>query len=209
MGPRAPNAEDKEMTLITAAARLTGAGLLTLALAACMDVEMTIDIQSQTEAEATMVTAMAADMYQMIMAQSVEGEDEFCAEGELIERGDMMECHVVQSGPFAELDLDAEGGGPVIAAIGGGQVRVSFPTGDIAEAMAEDTGARDDPQMMAMITSMFEGHAITMTVAGGTITDTNMAIAADGQSASYAIPFTDLFASDLDLPAELYAVVQK
>src|SRR5690606_28024325 len=177
---------------------------------ACMDVAMTVDVTSQTEAEATMVTTMERDMYDLMMAQAPDEQDEFCDGGELVETADAVQCTMIESGPFAELDLQAEDGEkPVIEAIGGGQVRVAFPTGDLAESLAEDTGAGDDAQMQAMIASIFEGHAITMTVSGGTITDTNMEIAADGQSARYEIPFTDLFGSDLDLPPELYAVVQK
>lgn len=190
--------------------RMAGAAALTLALGACMDIDMEVDILSETEAEATMVTSMAADMYEMMQAQAVEGDEEFCAEGEIVANGDMIDCTMIQSGPFAELDFNAaEEGGPSIEAIGDGQVRVTFPTGELADAMAEDTGATDDPQMQAMITAMFEDRAITMTVTGGPIVDTNMEMAADGMSATYEIPFTTLFEGDTGLPPELYAVVQK
>lgn len=196
--------------MISTLTRLAGASGLALMLTACMDVSMTVDIQSEAEAEATMVTAMKRDMYDLMMAQSTEDEDDFCADGKLAEKPDVMECTVIESGPFSELQFDSEDGeSPSIEAIGGGQVRVSFPTGDLAESLAEDTGAAEDVQIQAMIASMFEGHAITMTVMGGPIVDTNMQIAADGMSASFEIPFVDLFGSDLDLPAELYAVVQK
>jgi hypothetical protein len=63
--------------------------------------------------------------------------------------------------------------------------------------------------MRAMMASIFEGHTLNLSVSGGTIVDTNMETAADGQSASYELSFTELFSSDLDLPAEIYAVVQK
>lgn len=194
---------------VSTATRLAGASILALSLAACMDVSMTIDVLSESEAEATMVTSMGADMYEMMSAQTMDGDDDFCADGEIVETAETVDCVVVQRGPFDELDLDADDGGPVIAALGNGQVRVSFPTGELAETMAEDTGAGDDPQMMAMITSMFEGHFITMTVSGGPITDTNMTVAADGLSAHYEIPFVDLFGTEINLPDEIYAVVQK
>ncbi|WP_417578876.1 hypothetical protein [Pelagibacterium sp.] len=195
------------MTTIT---RLAGASGLALLLTACMDVSMSVDVLSETDAEATMVTSMAADMVELMNAQAEAGDEEFCAEGEVIENGDMIDCVVVESGPFAELDFDSEEGqGPVIEAIGGGQVRVTFPTGDLAESLDESMGDDQDPQMQAMITSMFEGHAITIAVTGGTILDTNMEISADGMSASYEIPFVDLFAATLDIPEEIYAVVQK
>ncbi len=195
---------------MTTMTRLAGASGLALLLTACMDVSMTVDVQSETEAEATMVTSMAADMVEMMNAQVEAGDDEFCAEGELIENGDMIDCVVIESGPFDELDFDdEEGEGPVIEAIGGGQVRVTFPTGDLAASLDESMGEEQDPQMQAMITSMFEGRAITRSVTGGPIVDTNMEISADGMSASYEIPFVDLFAATLDMPEEIYAVVQK
>lgn len=190
--------------------RMAGAAALTLTLGACMDIDMEVDILSEAEAEATMVTSMAVDMYEMMQAQAVEGEEEFCADGEIVENGEMIDCTMIQSGPFDELDFNtAEDGGPSIEAIGDGQVRVTFPTGELADAMAEDTGATDDPQMQAMIEAMFEDRSITMTVTGGAIVDTNMDMSADGMSATYEIPFTTLFEGDTGLPPELFAVVQK
>lgn len=189
-------------------ARLVGTSVLVLSLAGCMDVAMTVDIQSETEAEATVVTSMQADMVELMNAQAAETGEEFCADGEIVERGDIIDCVVVQSGPFAELDFEAEDGqGPLIEAIGNGQVRVSFPTGDITESVAESMGGEQDPQMMAMITQMFEGHSITLSVSGGEIVDTNMEV--EGQTASFELPFTALFEGSIDLPDELYAVVQK
>lgn len=193
----------------TPIAKLGAASALALSLAACMDVAMTIDVTSETEAEATMVTSMGTDMYEMMNAQAVDGDEEFCAEGELVQNVDTVDCTVVQSGTFDALDLDSEGGGPVIEAIGDGRVRVAFPTGEMASALAEDTGVQDDPQMMAMMSQMFEGHFISMTVSGGSIGDTNMDIAPDGMSATYEIPFVDLLMGELDVPAEVFAVVQK
>jgi hypothetical protein len=97
----------------------------------------------------------------------------------------------------------------VIEAIGNGQVRVAFPTADLTESLSEEIDPAQDAQMRAMMASIFEGHTLNLSVSGGTIVDTNMETAADGQSASYELSFTELFSSDLDLPAEIYAVVQK
>lgn len=197
------------MTTIPTPIRLAGASALVLALTACMDVSMTVDITSEAEAEITSVTSMTADIYAMIEGAAEAGDEGFCDDGETIERGDVIDCVVTHSGTFDALDLSGEDGGPLIEAIGNGQVRVAFPTGEIAESIAQDAGADEDPQMRAMIAAMFEGHFITMTVTGGPILDTNMEIAADGRSASFQVPFTDLFEGDLDLPEEIFAVVQK
>ncbi len=195
---------------ISTLTRAAGAGGLTLMLAACMDVSMSVDVTSQTEAEATMVTTMERDMYELMMAQATEQDEEFCAEGELVETADAVECTIVQSGPFAELSaLGEEGEEPVIEAIGNGQVRVAFPTADLTESLSEEIDPAQDAQMRAMMASIFEGHTLNLSVSGGTIVDTNMETAADGQSATYELSFTELFSSDLDLPAEIYAVVQK
>lgn len=194
----------------TPIAKLGGAVALSLGLAGCMDVTMDIEILSETNATATMTTSMEADIYAMIAAQAEEGDEGFCDEGELIESGTTVDCVVTSSGTFAELDFgDDQGGGPDIEAIGNGQVRVSFPTGDLAEQVAEGTGGEQDPEMMAMLAQMFEGAFITMRVSGGAIVESNMEIAPDGQSASYQIPLTGVMTGELDLPEQIFAVVQK
>ncbi|WP_196260370.1 hypothetical protein [Pelagibacterium limicola] len=190
-------------------AKLTGAAVLTLSLAACMDISMEVEILSETEAKGTMTTTMAADVYEMVAAQQVEGEEGFCDEGELIETPESVSCVVTQSGPFGELELGEDGEGPMIEAIGGGQVRVSFPLGDLSEEIGQGMGAGEDPEMLAMMAAMFEGNSITMAVSGGRIVDTNMDVAADGLSASFVIPFAALLTGDVELPEEAYAIVQK
>ncbi len=190
-------------------ARLTGAAALTLSLAACMDISMEVEILSQTEAKGTMTTTMASDIYAMVAAQEVEGEESFCEEGELVETAETVSCIVTETGPFAEMNLGEDGEAPMIEAIGGGQVRVSFPLSDISDEVGEGLGAGEDPEMMAMMAQMFEGNAITLKVSGGRILDTNMELSADGHSASFTILFTDLLTGELDLPEEAYAIVQK
>lgn len=194
----------------TSIAKLGGAAVLSLGLAGCMDITMDIEILSETEARATMTTSMEADIYAMIAAQAEEGDEGFCDEGELIETGTTVDCVVTSSGAFDELDFgDEQGGGPAIEAIGNGQVRVSFPTGDLADQVAEGTGGEQEPEMMAMIAQMFEGAYITMRISGGPIVESNMDIAPDGQSASYQIPLTGVMTGEIDLPEELFAIVQK
>ncbi|WP_404400761.1 hypothetical protein [Pelagibacterium halotolerans] len=191
-------------------ARLGGAVVVTLGLAACMDVSMDLDILSETEGRATMTTSVSNDVYTMIEQQAEEGGDEFCPDGEVIAGDTTTDCVVTSEGTFAELDLgNEEDGGPEITAIGNGQVRVSLPTGELNEEISQGMGEEEDPEMMAMVAAMFEGHYITFNVSGGEIVDTNMDRAEDGMSASYQIPFADLMQGTLELPDELYAVVQK
>ena len=190
--------------------RLSGAAALALSLAACMDISMEVEVLSQTEAKGTMATTVGADIYQMLAAQQTETDDDgFCDEGELVETPETVSCVVTSSGPFDEFEMGDDGESPTIEAIGGGQVRVSFPLGGLADEIGEGLGAGEDPETLAMMASMFEGNSITMTVSGGPILDTNMELAADGNSASLTILFTELLTGDIDLPEEAYAVVQK
>lgn len=190
--------------------RLSGAAALALSLAACMDISMEVEVLSQTEAKGTMATTVGADIYQMLAAQQTETDDDgFCDEGELVETPETVSCVVTSSGPFDEFEMGDDGESPTIEAIGGGQVRVSFPLGGLADEIGEGLGAGEDPETLAMMASMFEGAQIAMTISGGPILDTNMELAADGNSASLTILFTELLTGDIDLPEEAYAVVQK
>jgi hypothetical protein len=190
-------------------ARLGGVAILTLSLAACMDISMEVEVLNQTDAKGIMTTTMSADIYQMMTAQEVESEEGFCDEGELIETAETVSCIVTESGPFDELSLGEDESGPTIVAIGGGQVRVSFPLGELSDDISESMGSGEDPEMMAMMASMFEGNAITMKVSGGRIVDTNMDLAGDSQSATFTIAFDALLKGEVELPEEAYAVVQK
>ena len=193
----------------TAFSKLGGAALITLGLAACVDISMDIEISSETEATATVITAMSSDIYAMISAQAEEGDD-FCDDGELVETGPSVECIVVRSGPFDELELgDEEGEGPIIEAIGNRQVRVTFPVGELVDQVSEGTGVGDDPEMAALFAQMFEGAQITLSVSGGPIVSSNMEIADDGQSALIEIPLTDILTGQTELTEDLFAVVQK
>lgn len=191
-------------------ARLGGIAVLTLGLAACMDVNMDLEILSETEGRATMTTSVSNDIYAMIEQQGEEGGDEFCPDGEVVAGDATTECIVISEGKFDELDLGEDADGPVIEAVGNGQVRVSLPMSELNEEVAQGMGGgEEDPEMTAMIATMFEGHAITINVSGGEIVDTNMEINDAGTAASYRIPFEGLMQGTLDVPDEIYAVVQK
>lgn len=188
--------------------RLSGAAVLALALTACVDVSMEVEVLNQTEARGTMSTTVGSDIYQIIAAQQ-EGEDGFCDDGAFVETAESVSCVVTVTGPFEEVVLGEDREGPTIEAIGGGQVRVSFPLGALAGEIGAGIGAGEDPEILAGMAAIFEGAQVTMSVSGGRIIDTNMEVALDGNSASYRISFTDLLTGQLELPEEAYAVVQK
>jgi hypothetical protein len=135
----------------------------------------------------------------------------FCDSGTLDVGDKVVTCTEVHEGTFADVfpgteDNASDEPQPSITSVGGGLYRVSFPTGSLKDQFASDTG--DDQQMAAMMKQMFSGHAISMTVHGSEVTETNMTKADDGKSASLIISFDDLFAGAADVPDEAYAVVR-
>jgi hypothetical protein len=62
--------------------------------------------------------------------------------------------------------------------------------------------------MKQAMAAYFDGHFLTLRISGGEITDSNMTIAADKQSAEDKIAFTDLINGTAKFPDELYAVVK-
>lgn len=180
-----------------------------LGLAACMDVSIEVAVQGENLGEARTIIAMDTQFYEMSKAQS--GADDFCGDDGVFEAKEtVVTCTTVLSGDFAALMEEVgenDGPEPTITLVSPGLVRVTFPTA----SLAEEVGAGDldnDEETKQMVLGMFEGHAITLAVSGGTIVDTNMTVSADGQSASLVIPFTQLILGTLDLPDESFAVVQ-
>lgn len=192
---------------ISALARLAGFVTLTAGLAGCIDVEMDITVLSDATARGTMTASIDKQMYDMLAAQE-GGAADFCEDGELTIEETIVKCSEVKEGAFADLifDEDPEGAEPAIVNEGGGRVRVTFPTNTLGESMGEEA---TDPQALAMMTAMFEGHSLVLKVSGGRIVDTNMEIAPDGNSASLTISFVDLISGKATVPDEAYAVVQK
>lgn len=201
--------------------RCGGVAALTLGLAGCVDVSMEVEVLGIDEARILTTTGMSRELYAMFSSlpgdQEADGEDggdDLCEDGETVETATTVDCVTVFEGSFAEIMTQLEetdSGSLVIEAIGNNQVRVSFPLDELTDEVVEGTGGAvdDDPQARAMIAAMFEGSTVSIVVSGGPILDTNMEIAPDGNSASYALSFTDILTGDPMLPDEFYAVVQK
>jgi len=197
--------------------KLAGALALTIVLAGCIDAKVEVDVTSETTAKAIVTQTMSAEVYPMIKASQAEQDDkdadasaDFCSEGTLTENADGgATCTIEKEGSFADLVFDEEGEeqGMKFSSAGPGLVRVAFPTSEITK----DLGKEDemDEQTKAMMTQMFEGHAFTLKISGGEITDTNMTLADDKQSAEKVIPFLDIINGTVELPEELYAIVKK
>ncbi|AKR57705.1 hypothetical protein GCM10011321_34060 [Youhaiella tibetensis] len=200
--------------------KLAGALALTVALAGCIDAKIEVDVTSDTTAKATITQTMSAEIYPMIKASQAESKasddaeaaaaDDFCSDGTLTENADGgATCTITKEGAFADLVFDEEGEeqGMTFTSAGPGLVRVAFPTNEITKDLGQEEEM--DAQTKAMMQQMFEGHAFTLKIGGGEVTDTNMTLAADKQSAETVIPFLDIINGTVELPEELYAVVRK
>lgn len=195
-------------------ARVAGIVVLAAGLSGCMDVDMNVEVLSESTARATTKMTMDRAIYEMSQMQDEQDSSGgFCEEegGEITLREDEVDCLTVVEGDFEtvlEQGADSDEPQPTITAIGNGQVRVTFPTAGLKEEITAGTGGEEEEQMMQMMQSMFAGHAIQLSVSGGEIVDTNMERADDGQSASLTVPFEALLAGTVELPDESYAVVQ-
>lgn len=180
-----------------------------LGLTACIDVGLEVVVQGENLGEARTVIAMDNQFYEMTKSQG--GAGDFCGEDGVLETGETaVTCTTILTGDFdtlMEKASESDGPQPTITLVSPGLVRVMFPTA----SLADEIGAGDllgDEETAKMMLEMFEGRAITLSISGGEIVDTNMTIAEDGRSASLVIPFVDLLSGALELPDESFAVVQ-
>jgi hypothetical protein len=212
--------------------RLAGILLLTATLAGCIDITMDVQVQSDKTAKGVMTQVMSAQVYPMLKAgktQDKSSSSDFCSEGQLTENADgSATCVISKEGPFADLAFDQGKENVKFTSPGPGLVRVAFPTAEMSKGLsgamsgsgmggapagdpakpADPESAKQEEQMKQMMAAYFDGHFLTLKVSGGEITDTNMTLAADKQSAEQKIPFTDLINGTAKLADELFAVVR-
>lgn len=201
-------------------ARLAGILALTAALAGCMDVTAEIDVTSETTGKATTVMTMGAEFYPMIKQmkeaakaggdQAATTEDvNFCNdEGDVLtENADgSATCTSVKEGNLTDITSDTDGPDKdtVFTVVSPGVVRVAFKTSGMKSQVTQ--GEEQDEQTTQMLKAYFEGHNATIRIKGKKIIETNMDTAPDG-AAEKVIPFAQLLDGSVDLPEELYAVV--
>jgi hypothetical protein len=191
--------------------RVIGTVALAAGLAGCMDVTMDIEVLTETTGRATTTSVMGADFYSMAkagMAGEENPDDGFCKEegATLTENADgSATCIITAEGKFTDLEVGEGDDGAKFEIVRPGVVRVSFKTDDMKGELGAEGQDEETKQMMQ---TFFEGHAVTMRIKGHEITDTNMTLAGDRKSAEVVIPFLDLINGTLDLPSELFAVVE-
>lgn len=196
---------------IKAIAKVATALLVGATLGGCIDATLEVEVTSDTSARATLTQVMGTDFYAMTKSGTGSGEngaEGFCAEGDLTEHEDgSATCTIVQEGTFEKLITISEGEDALrFSSPAPGLVRVALPSGDLLG----DIGANSDldSETRQMVETFFAGHTVTLRISGGEITETNMTIAADGQSAQTVLPFVDLISGEADLPAEFFAIVR-
>ena len=189
--------------------RLAGVLALTIGLAGCIDVTMDIEIQSETTGKSTTTSVMGADFYAMAKSGDQSGDDGFCKEkgATLTENADgSATCVLIVEGAFADLNgAEAKDDGAKFEVVSPGVVKVSFTTEDMKGELGTEG---QDEETKAMMQQFFEGHSITIRIKGKEVLDTNMTKAGDGKSAEIVIPFLDLINGTVELPPELYATVK-
>lgn len=180
-----------------------------LALAACVEVDMTIDVLGEDEARLTGYIQMQRQMYDMS-----GGDDSFCAEedgGTLVLSETHARCEFERTGTFAEL-MRPEAAEDVPTEIQGeltyldtDRVRALFPLSAMNEGMDEMV---EDPQMMAMMRQMFAGMSISFTVQGREIESSTGTISDDGTRATILLGVDDLISPDADQLADFETIVR-
>ena len=210
-------------------ARLAGALGVLSGLAGCMDVAVDVKVKNMAEAEAVMTQTISAQFYPTIkasMGADAGTPNALCARfngGTLTENADgSATCTIVSEGGFANFSVDNGADKIDFTTPGPGLVRVAFPSRELTDGVmqatskanhhgipAEDANANGaSSEMKQEMLTYFAGHFLTITFSGGEITDTNMTLAADRQSAFEKIPFVDLINGTTRLPDEIYAVVR-
>ena len=209
--------------------KLAATVLLAGALTGCLDVKVDVALTSATTAEATVTQTMGADFYAMVKLNAEEvaakraaatatpgkvedetdvaADDQFCAEGKLMENKDgSATCVTVETGPFADLTMGNDQQTITFTPAGPGLVRIALPLA----AVQREVGANEDmdAETADMLEAFLKNHAITLRFGGGDITDTNMTLADDKQSAEEKIDFLALINGTADLPDELFAIVK-
>ena len=170
-----------------------------LALAACVEVDMTVEVLGEDEARVTGFMQMQRQMFEMSGADA-----SFCPEddgGTLVLTETHARCDFDKTGTYAEImPEDSDGDSPAemqgeLTHLGGDRARAFLPLAgmtDEIEAMDED------PQMMAMMRQMLAGMSVSFTIKGREIESSTGTISEDGTSASITLGVDDLIAPAAD-----------
>ena len=166
-----------------------------LALAACVEVDMTVEVLGEDEARVSGFMQMQRQMFEM------SGSDaSFCPEddgGTLVLTDTHARCDFEKTGTFAEImPADSDGDSPTelqgeLTHLGADRVRAFLPISGMTDDLDE---MEEDPQMIAMMRQMMAGMSISFTVKGREIESSTGTISEDGTSAFIRMGVDDLIA---------------
>ncbi|MCC1481692.1 hypothetical protein [Roseibaca sp. Y0-43] len=165
-----------------------------LALTACIEVDMNVEVLGEDEARVTGYMQINRQMFEM------SGQDaSFCDEedgGTLVMTDTHARCEIDQTGSFAEIMDDGGDGGPEdiqaqLVHLGGNRVRALMPLSAMSGQMDE---MAEDPQALAMAQQMLAGLSITFSVTGASVESTTGTLSDDGTTASVTLGVEDLLA---------------
>lgn len=180
-----------------------------LALSACIEVDMTLEVLGEDEARITGFMQMQRQMYEM-----TGGDDSFCAEedgGRLVLTETHARCEFDKTGSFEEImQPEDDDGSPVdmqgeLVSLGDGRVRAFMPLSGMTDEMAE---VEEDPQMMAMMRQMMAGMSVSFTVQGLEIESSTGTISDDRTRATITLGVDDLFAPADERPGDFETILR-
>lgn len=170
-----------------------------LALTACVEVDMNVEVLGADEARVTGYMQMNRQMFEM------SGQDaSFCAEkdgGTFVLTETHARCNIDKTGPFSQLMQDGSIGGAdniqvTLVHLDGNRVQTSMPFSAIAGQAEAMSG---DPQSLAMAKQMLAGLSISFSVTGASIESTTGALSEDGTTATVTLTVDDLIAPQAPL----------
>lgn len=165
-----------------------------LALTACVEIDMNVEVLGQDEARVTGYMQIQRQMFEM------SGQDRsFCDEedgGTFVLTDTHARCEVDKTGTFAEIMDDGGAGSPEdlqaqLVYLDSNRVRSMMPLSAMSGQLDE---MANDPQALAMAQQMMAGLSISFSVSGASIESTTGTLSEDGTTASVTLGLDDLLA---------------
>lgn len=165
-----------------------------LALTACVEADMNVEILGEDEARVTGYMQIDRQMFEMA------GQDQsFCdpEEGGTFTLTDThARCQIDKTGTFAEIMENGEVNGPRdmqarLVHLDSNRVRALMPLSAMSGQMDQ---MASDPQAMAMAQQMLAGLSVRFSVSGASVETTSGTLSDDGTTASVTLTLDDLLA---------------
>lgn len=165
-----------------------------LALAGCIEADMTVAVLGANDAHATGVIQIDRQMFEMAGQDAAFCEAE--VGGTLTLTDTHARCEIDKRGTFAEILEDGAADQPAdmqaqLVHLNSNRVRALLPLSSMTAQMDD---MASDPQAMAMAQQMLAGLSITFAVTGDSIETTTGTLSEDGTTARVTVTLDDLLA---------------